>query len=61
MLPADSQILQAGDHVLFCGKEVSQGRVEANLNNAYALKYLLTGFEEPQGYFFRWLSHRVTK
>jgi Trk K+ transport system NAD-binding subunit len=61
MLPADSQILQTGDHILFCGKEAAQGLVEANLNNVYALKYLLTGFEAPRGYFFRWLSRRATR
>lgn len=61
MLPTDSHILQTGDHILFCGQEAAQELVEANLNNVYALKYLLTGSEAPRGYFFRWLSRRAAK
>lgn len=61
MLPTDSQNVQPGDQILFCGKETAQDLLEANLNNAYGLKYLLTGSEEPRGYFFRWLSKRATR
>lgn len=58
MLPADSEPLQAGDALLFCGTEQGERLLAATMNNAYTLEYLVTGEDRPRGYIFRWLKNR---
>ena len=57
MLPADDELLQAGDELLFCGTESGERLLSASANNAYTLEYLVTGTEPARGYIFRWLEN----
>ena len=61
MLPADSERLQIGDALLFCGTEQGERLLSATMNNAYTLEYLVTGEDRPRGYLFRWLYERGRK
>ncbi len=56
MLPLDSERLQAGDELLFCGTEAGESMLLASMNNSYTLDYLITGVDKPRSYFFRWLD-----
>jgi len=58
MLPADSEPLRVGDRLLFCGTELGERLLAANMNNIYTLEYLVTGEDRPRGYLFRWLDGR---
>ncbi len=58
MLPTDSELLQPGDELLFCGTEKGETMLEASMNNAYTLDYLVSGEDKPRGYFFQWLANR---
>ena len=61
MLPADRESLRIGDRLLFCGTERGERLLEASMNNAYTLEYLVNGEDRPRGYFFRWLDGRFGK
>ena len=61
MLPNDSESLQVGDALLFCGTEHGERLLSATMNNAYTLEYLVTGEDRPRGYLFRWLDERGRK
>ncbi|MDH3759516.1 MAG: NAD-binding protein [Gammaproteobacteria bacterium] len=56
MLPSDSEVLQAGDELLFCGTEFGERMLSASMNNGYTLDYLVTGVDKPRGYLFQWLG-----
>ena len=56
MLPSDSEALQAGDELLFCGTETGESMLSASMNNGYTLDYLVSGVDKPRGYLFRWLD-----
>lgn len=56
MLPADSECVQAGDEILFCGSERGAMLLAATLNNPYTLHYVATGEDAPRGYLFEWLA-----
>ncbi|MDH3220279.1 MAG: NAD-binding protein [Gammaproteobacteria bacterium] len=58
MLPADGELLQLDDELLFCGTEYGERMLAASMNNAYTLDYLVTGEDKPRGYLFRWLDRR---
>ncbi|TNF90150.1 MAG: potassium channel protein [Gammaproteobacteria bacterium] len=58
MLPADSELLQAGDELLFCGTEGGERMLSSTMNNPYTLDYLITGEDKPRGYVFKWLAER---
>ena len=51
----------AGDRLLFCGTEQGERLLEASMNNAYTLEYLVSGEDRPRGYVFRWLDSRAGK
>ena len=59
MLPATDQVVQTGDTLLFCATASDARRVLATLNNPRRLNYLITGYEEPAGYVFKWLTRRL--
>jgi len=55
MLPYESQTLQQGDCILFCGTQRAEQMVQASLNNDYTLHYLVTGQEEMRSTLLKWL------
>lgn len=59
VLPDPSQIVRPGDTILFCGTRNAQRLLDAALNNVYTLQYLVTGVQEPRGYFMKWLSRKL--
>ena len=59
MLPGDSQQVQYGDEILFCGAMKGKHMLSASLNNPYILHYLITGEDAPRGYFFNWLTKKT--
>ena len=58
MLPPDSEQLQPGDELLFCGTESGESMLSATMNNRYTLDYLISGIDKPRGYLFKWLDQR---
>jgi hypothetical protein len=58
MLPTDSELLQPGDELLFCGTEKGESMLSASMNNVYTLNYLITGVDSPRGYLLQWLARR---
>jgi voltage-gated potassium channel len=60
VLPDLSRVLRPGDTILFCGTHHAERLLDAALNNVYTLQYLITGVQEPRGYFMRWLARRMT-
>jgi Trk K+ transport system NAD-binding subunit len=58
MLPPDSEQLQPGDELLFCGTEKGESMLSASMNNSYTLDYLITGIDQPRGFVFQWLAQR---
>jgi len=56
MLPRDSEVLQAGDELLFCGTETGERLLAASMNNGYTLDYLISGVDKPRGVIFQWLA-----
>jgi len=59
VLPDTSHVLLPGDSVLFCGTRHAQRLLNAALNNTYTLHFLVTGMQEPRGYFMKWLAGRM--
>jgi Trk K+ transport system NAD-binding subunit len=59
VLPNDSETVQHGDELLFCGTERSERLLTATLNNPYTLRYLITGRDPPRGYVLVWLARRI--
>lgn len=58
LTPANEEVVQRFDEILFCGSERSKVLLAATLNNPQTLQYLLTGNDMPRGYFFAWLARR---
>lgn len=58
MMPGNNDLLMSCDEILFCGDETSETTLSATLNNDYTLRYLITGVDEPRGYFFRWIEKK---
>ena len=57
-LPGSEVTVQAGDEILFCATYSDARRVHITLKNPQLLSYLITGYEEPTSYFFKWLDNR---
>jgi Trk K+ transport system NAD-binding subunit len=57
MPPAD-RVLRENDEILFCGTDRGRHLLDATLNNAYTLNYLVSGVDEPRGYVMQWLMRR---
>lgn len=56
MLPGSDEQLNPGDEILLCGTEHCETLLNASMNNAYTLHYLITGIDAPRGNFFRWIE-----
>lgn len=61
LLPASAETVQTGDALLFCATTGDARRVLATLRNPRRLSYLMTGYEEPAGHFFKWLTRRLPR
>lgn len=61
VLPASAQALQLGDTLLFCATSSDARRVLITLKNSRRLNYLITGYEEPAGLVFKWLTQRLPR
>ena len=59
VLPDGEESVQMGDALLFCATSGDTRRVLTTLKNPRRLNYLITGYEEPSGYFFKWLNRRI--
>lgn len=59
VLPASQETIEINDTLLFCATIGDARRVHTTLKNPHRLNYLITGYEEPAGYFFKWLNRRV--
>lgn len=57
MPPAD-RMLRENDEILFCGTGRGRHLLDATLNNAYTLSFLVSGVDEPRGYVMQWLMQR---
>jgi hypothetical protein len=57
-MPALTIDIQAGDQILFCGRERAVALLDATLANEYTLRYFMTGSEPPRGHVMRWLVDR---
>lgn len=58
VLPSASEAILKDDVLLFCATMRDVRRVQTTLRSPQRLSYLITGYEEPSGYFFKWL-HRM--
>ena len=58
MMPGDDEPLCHCDEILMCGTEHSETMLSATMNNAYTLRYLVTGTDPARGYVFEWLVNR---
>lgn len=61
VLPASTQVIQTGDTLLFCTTTRDARRILASLKNPRRLSYLITGYEEPAGHAFKWLTQRLPR
>ncbi len=59
VLPEHAETVLPGDVLLFCATEGDAKRVISTLKNPQRLSFLITGYEEPTGYFFKWLTQRL--
>jgi hypothetical protein len=58
-MPPPEHRLRTGDEVLICGSASGYHRLQATLNSEYALRYLITGIDEPRGWVMRWVHRRL--
>jgi voltage-gated potassium channel len=58
LAPEDDTELRPGDRLLFCGAYGIEREMEWILQNANALRYVVTGEEGPDGWVWRWLRRR---
>jgi voltage-gated potassium channel len=61
VLPSSEQAIQLGDTLLFCATSGDARRVLITLKNSQRLNYLITGYEEPAGLVFKWLTQRFSR
>ena len=55
VMPEGDIPLRSGDRILFCGTRQARRVLDGTLNDKFALRYLVTGVEEPRGYVMQWL------
>ena len=60
-MPKPNLNIQLNDEILFCGTQYSERLLEGTLSNAYTLKYLITGTENPSGYLMKWAQRRLNQ
>ena len=58
LMPDPERSLQAGDRLLFCGRDGTRHDMEWVLYNRKALEYVVTGIDIPDGAVWRWLRRR---
>lgn len=56
VLPDTDLRVRRGDHVLFCGLEEARYRMDWTIQDLHTLRYVATGNESPEGWFWRWAS-----
>lgn len=56
VMPGLDQTLSANDQILLCSRTDVLRLIDATLHNEYTLRYLVTGIDEPRGYFMRWFK-----
>ncbi len=56
VLPEPASRLRRGDQVLFCGLEEASYRLDWALQDLHTLRYLQTGDDSPEGWFWRWAA-----
>ena len=56
LLPDMQEELQAGDQILFCGREEAMYQARHTVNNHQVLHYVRTGIDRPSGTLWRWLT-----
>ena len=54
VMPALDLPLSSGDQILLCSRTNALRLIDATLHNEYTLRYLITGIDEPRGYFMQW-------
>ncbi len=59
VLPGVTETVQKDDAILFCATNGDARRVLNTLKNTQRLNYLITGYEEPTGYVFKWLNRQM--
>jgi voltage-gated potassium channel len=58
LLPEMGKTLQAGDHILFCGRREAARQIEHIINDHRVLHYIQTGVDRPSGYIWQWLTQK---
>jgi Trk K+ transport system NAD-binding subunit len=61
LLPAELARVEAGDHLLFCGKPAAASAMQWTLQNDKVLHYLLTGREMPETWIWQWIDRRLAR
>ena len=61
ILPELSSPLRPGDQILFCGDSRAYRMLDSTLHNEYALRYIITGRDEPRGWVMQWLTRRYPR
>ena len=61
LLPSEVARVEAGDHLLFCGKPAAASAMEWTLQNDKVLHYLLTGREMPETWIWQWIDRRLAR
>ena len=56
LLPDMDEPLQAGDHILFCGRIEATRQMRHTINDHQVLDYVRTGMDLPSGALWRWLT-----
>lgn len=56
MLPGPEVKVRKGDQILFCGRHEAQDRMNWTLQDLPTLRYLVTGQDVPEGWFWRWMD-----
>ena len=56
LLPGNETLLQAGDQLLFCGRQGAEEHMRWTTNNFNALNFICTGNDQPTGLLWRCLS-----
>jgi len=51
-----NEALQAGDQLLFCGREEAMRQARHTVHDHQVLHYVRTGIDQPGGTLWRWLT-----
>jgi voltage-gated potassium channel len=58
LLPEADTPLQAGDQLLFCGRQGAEKHMLWTAHNFHAMSYICSGDNCPSGTLWRWLAER---